>query len=298
MAAEKAIRALRALGLDAESHAAELAGSMSRSGVYGVRIDGRDAVLKVTNADEEQHTARRELAFYETLAEQVPVRTPRLLRHVDNDELTALVLSAHTPPPPARTWDRPTWIEVARQLAALHSIPPPEGDPWIHKPWLRQVVEHPPVRVAEKYWSRTDAADHLGDILDAPLGQALGALPDCFIHGDCHADNLLRDNNEIIWIDWQSAGIGSPAMDLAFLWGRAHSDSADPPRPEMLHEYATRRGVDADLLHRSLIAAELGTLLFGWPEYAHCHPRHERDRTTGRLIELIKTWTTVINRLK
>ena len=162
--------------------------------MYRVQIDGHDAVLKVTGAGGGQRNARRELAFYRTLADRVPVMTPTLLRYADNDDCTALLLSAHTPARQAREWDQSAWLEVARQLAALHSIPLPDEDPWIDTPWLRQVLERPPISLAEDYWSGTDAADTIGPVLKAPgtLGEAFRATPDSFLHGDCHVDNLLR----------------------------------------------------------------------------------------------------------
>ncbi|MGH3490073.1 MAG: aminoglycoside phosphotransferase family protein [Actinopolymorphaceae bacterium] len=280
-----------ALGRDVHVPPVELAGSMSESGVYRVHLDGSDVVAKVTAAGHEQANARRELAFYRTLADQVPVRTPTLLGHVDNDELTVLLLSAHTPAPPAREWDLSTWLEVARQLAALHSMPAPEGDLWVRTPWIRQVLDRPPRR-AKDFWSRTAAADHIGDVFDAPaaLAQGICTLPETFVHGDCHADNLLHDGDDLLWTDWQGTGIGNPAGDLAFLWGRAHADNADPPREAMIHAYATRRGIALDPLRRSLIASELSTLLYAWPDYAHYHPQDERDRLTQRLIDLTRDW--------
>jgi aminoglycoside phosphotransferase (APT) family kinase protein len=289
MVDERTVRAVRALLRDVRLTPALLTGSMSSSSVHRVQVDGRDAVLKVTGVGG-QRAARRELAFYLTLAGQVPVATPRLLCHVDNDELTALVLSAHTPGPPAADWDRRAWLDVSRQLGALHSFPPPASDLWRHPPWLQSALSRPPSDRARDYWSRTAAAEPAGGVLDgsAALADALAATPECFIHGDCHAGNLLRDRGRLVWADWQATGIGSPAIDLAFLWGRAHSDSAAPPREQMLLEYATHRGIDPASMERSLAAAELGTLLFGWPEYARYHSPGQQDRTTRRLIELVE----------
>jgi len=297
MADKKVALALHALGGDMHISPAPLAGSMSQSGVYRAHIGAHDAVVKVTTADGEQDNARRELAFYQTLADQVPVRTPRLLRYADNDDLTALVLSAHTPAAPAAQWDPSDWLEVAMQLAALHSFPDPEGAIWRWRPWLHRILEDPPIRLAHDYWSHTEAADCIDGVLDAAerLPQELSAVPDCFVHGDCHVDNFLRDGDNFIWTDWQVTGIGSPAGDLSFLWGRANSDNADPPRDAMLHEYAAARGIDPDPLRRSLMAAELGTLLFGSPEYAKYHTQHERDRSTHRLIQLIADWNKLLN---
>lgn len=285
-------RAVFALGREVRVQGAALAGGASGSGVYRVRIDGYDAVLKVSTADGLQRNARRELTFYQTLAERVPVATPRLLDHADNDDLTALVLSAHTPARPAREWDRSEWLEVAAQLAALHSIRLTHEAPWVHTPWLRRILDQPPIKIAEHYWSDTDAAASVGKVLDAPaaLAAADASTPDCFLHGDFHVDNLLRDGNHILWADWQVAGIGSPAIDLAFLLSRANADGADPPHAAMLHEYTAHRRVDLALLHRAVIAAEIGKTLFGWPEYAAYHTQNERDRITRRLRQLIADW--------
>lgn len=283
-------RALAAVGGSGPPVA--LSGSMSQSGVYRVHFDGGDAVLKVTGPDGDRALASRELAFYQTLANDVPVRTPTLLCHVESPELTAILLSAHAPSLPAREWQPAEWLEVTRQLAALHSIPPPVGAPWTHRPWLSAVLDDPPVSAARDYWSRTAAAGFVDSVFGAPLRFALGAVPDCFVHGDCHVDNLLREGSDLVWTDWQVTGIGSPAADLAFLLGRAYSDGADPPREEMIDAYACARGVDSATLRRAILAADLGFLLFGMPEYMHYHSRDEQDRITQRLIDVISEWNS------
>jgi aminoglycoside phosphotransferase (APT) family kinase protein len=258
-----------------------LTGSASGSAVYRVRIDGTEAVLKVTTAGPGQANARRELTFYQTLAAQVPVATPRLLHHADTAELTALLLSAHTPARPAPEWDRSSWLEVARQLAALHSTPVPDRAGWLDTPWLQRSLEQPPLELARRYWGAEAA-------LAAPeaLAAAVAAVPPCFVHGDCHVGNLLCEGDRLVWADWQVAGFGSPVIDLAFLWSRAHADGADLPYAAMLHEYATRRGLDEAVLRRAAVAAEIGVLLFGWPEYAAYRTPAERDRLARRLRQL------------
>lgn len=286
------ISVVRALnwGLDADGTA--LAGAASGAGVYRVRADGTDAVLKVTAAGPGQPAARRELRFYRTLANQVPVATPTLLRHADDDNVTAMLLSAHMPARPARDWDLPAWLELASQLAALHSAPLPSDVSWLDTPWLPRTLDRPPIDSAEAYWSTTVAGHQVRQVLRAPaaLGAAVAALPGCLLHGDCHVGNLLAEGSHLVWADWQVVGVGSPAVDLAFLWSRAYADGADPPYGAMVDAYAARRGIDRDLLRRALIAAELGVLLFGWPAYAARRTRAERDRLTRRLAHLVERW--------
>ncbi|MEQ7010304.1 aminoglycoside phosphotransferase family protein [Actinopolymorpha sp. B17G11] len=287
-------RVMRSVGLELGAKRMDLTGGASGSGVYRVQIDGDAAVLKVTPAGEWQNNARRELTFYQTLADQVPVTTPSLLRYADNDHFTALLLSAHGSARPAREWDRPAWLEVARQLAAIHSIPPPGEDPWIDPPVHRKLPYLPPIDVAEAYWPTTGAADSVRPLLDEPdqLVEALRAIPDCFGHGDCHVDNLLREGEQIVWADWQVAGVGCPASELAFLWSRANADGAELPYEAMLREYVAHREVDPALFHRALVAAEIEILLFAWPHFAASLTQEERDRLTRRLLQLIHDWST------
>lgn len=289
---ETVAAALAALGQPADIDAVPLAGSMSQSGVYKIRINNRDAVLKINSASQEQDLARRELAFYRTLADLVPIRTPQLLQAVDTDQLTALVLTSHGQPRPAADWDDAGWLRLARELAELHSFPAPDGAPWDGTPWLEAILDHPPVEVAENYWAQTPAGPSLGTVLDDTnlLAGALAAVPRCFIHGDCHVGNLTLDASDVVWVDWTVTGHGYPAIDLAALFGRAHADSADPPYDRMLNTYATHRGIDADDLQRSMLAALLATMLFGWPEYAHYHSTAEQERTTRHLIGRLNEW--------
>jgi aminoglycoside phosphotransferase (APT) family kinase protein len=290
---DKLADVMGSVGLDMDADAVRLAGGGSGSGVYRVRIDGEEAVLKATLAGEWQLNARRELAFYQTLAVDVPVTTPKLLECADNADFTVVVLSAHGSALPAPEWDRASWLEVARQLAALHSIPRPDKDPWIDPPWHRQVPYRPAIDHAEDYWSTTEARHVTGPLLDAPddLAKALRAMPDCFLHGDCHVDNLLREGEQIVWTDWQVARVGSPADDLTFLWSRAQVNGADLPYEAMLGEYAThRRDIDPALLRRALLAAEINTLLFAWPHYAQYLNQDERERLTHRLLRLTPDW--------
>jgi Ser/Thr protein kinase RdoA (MazF antagonist) len=289
---------LRELGWHVDVVGVQLRGSASGSAVHPVRFGGADAVLKVTTAGPLQVNARRELGFYRTMAERIAVRTPRLLRYADNDDLTALLLSAHPPAPPAREWDRPRWLALAGQLAALHSSPVPDRPSWLATPWLQQILDDPPVDVAGEYWSRTGAADAVGAVLAEPaaLAAAIAAAGVCFVHGDCHVGNLLRDGDGhgdgdgTVWADWQMAGMGSPAVDLAFLCSRADADGADLPYGAMMCEYAARRPCDVEALHRATVAAELGILLFGWPEYAVHIGQAGRDRLTRRLLRLVDDW--------
>ncbi|WP_432949844.1 aminoglycoside phosphotransferase family protein [Kribbella sp. CA-253562] len=282
-------QALECLGLEICTEAVETRGA-SGAGVHRVRAGSEDAVLKVTGSDESRELARRELTFYRTMAGRMPISTPRLLRSLDDEHVTALLLTAHRPSPPAREWDLAAWLDLASQLAVLHALPIPSENHWLGTSWLSQALNQP--SSADGYWFKTSAADsarlalrHTGELADA-----LRSTGDCFVHGDCHVENLLREGNELVWADWQNVGVGSPAGELAFLWSRADADGAEVPYDAMLDVYLSYREADPVQLRRALIAAELGILLFGWPAHAaYCAPAVQ-ERLARRLVQLTDRW--------
>jgi thiamine kinase-like enzyme len=292
MMTDALLHAIQSLQWEIGTDAIELAGAASGAGVYRVQVAGEDAVLKVTGPGRARQLARRELTFYRTMADRMPITTPRLLRYADDEDITALLLTAHQPSPPAPDWSQSAWLELARQLAALHSLPIPSEDHWLGTSWLRQALDQPPLDVAEGYWSNTSAAGSICVVLrrTSELAEAFGSTPDCFVHGDCHVDNLLREDRELVWADWQSVGVGSPAGELAFLWSRADADGAGLPYDAMLDVYLTHREADPVPLRRALVAAEIGILLFGWPQYAAYRAPDEQHRLARRLTHLTDRW--------
>lgn len=276
--------------------AQRLTGSLSGAGVFRVSTStSDDVIVKITMNGPGQPLARRELDFYQNLSAHVPVRTPQLLRHTDTDEHTALMLSAHTPMPPAREWQSETWLEVARQLANLHGTILADHDRWVTTSWLDTALRDSPTEVAQSYWSGTAVGDQITGLLDETdaLGRVRAKTHQTLIHGDCHADNFLCDGDELVWSDWQGVSISNPADDLAFLWTRANSDSANLPCDEMLEVYLVASGADAvgrRSFTQSVLASEIGILLFGWPMYARLHPQDEHDGVTRRFLDLIQMW--------
>jgi hypothetical protein len=94
----------------------------------------------------------------------------------------------------------------------------------------------------------------------------------------------------LVWADWQSVGVGNPAGELAFLWSRADADDADLPYDAMLDVYLTHREAEPVLFRRALVAAEIGILLFGWPQYAAYRDQDVQHRIARRLIHLTDRW--------
>jgi Ser/Thr protein kinase RdoA (MazF antagonist) len=274
---------LAALGLLAlgrrPSHAVEKLAGASGSGVFRLDADAGGHVLKVTESA--RADARRELSFYQELGGKVPVRTPRFLDGVGRDDLTVLLITAAEPGPPARTWDRTRWLDVAGQLGTLHRFL--DRRTLAAHPWLR--AEQPATDVAPpervSLWSRSPLAPKALPMLSdlEQLRTALHRLPSCLVHGDCHADNLLRDaDDNLVWVDWAEVGVGRGPEELAILWQRAEFDGATVPRELMIDAYARARGIKADdVLREAVRAAELLMVLLGWPAFLIEQPSLGRD---------------------
>ena len=247
--------ALAALGHPAASGVA-LDGSRSGSGVFRVRLDGTDAVLKVTRGDPTRLVAaRREAAVYLGRGPTLPLRTPRLIDHRDTEDAVILLLAAHQAAVPSTDWTHDDWLRVARELAALHSMSPPDGPLWAHGSPLLDDLAHPHLDVVSDFWAGDLPV--LGPLLgDLPsLAAVIAALEPTFVHGDCHTANLLPADDGFVWIDWQAAGIGNPAEDLAFPSVRSVPDGADVPWEAMLTVYAECRGLDIEPLRTAVRAA-------------------------------------------
>jgi aminoglycoside phosphotransferase (APT) family kinase protein len=137
--------------------------------------------------------------------------------------------------------------------------------------------------MVEGFWredlgSLLDAIIESRDLLEREIPQA----GECFVHGDCHTENILREDGALVWIDWQSAGIGNPARELAFLNVRT-TPSGAVIAPESLAYYCNQRDINLERMERSVIAAELAIFIFEWPLYASFNTpagiRHVRRRT-------------------
>lgn len=272
-----------------------LAGSMSGSHVHAVnRLDGRRAVLKVTTGADgpELEAGRRELHVYRHLRERVGVRTPELIDHREAEDFVALLLTAHPAPLPAIRWSRTQWLSLADDLAQLHQTPVPAGSEWRRPSWLADTLHRPDLAATQEFWSCPGEPELLAPILSetAALWEAIEVPAECFLHGDCHTDNILINDNELVWTDWQGAGAGNPGVELAFPSIRATPAGALLPQGEMIRRYATTRGLGEADLSRAVLAAELSIFLFVWPEYARYNNEFGIDRVHQRVQYLARRW--------
>lgn len=216
----------------------------------------------------------KEVRFYQTLAAQLPMRTPNVY-HADIDLPTAafvLLLEDMAPSTQGDQLDGCT-AEVAEvavaELVRLHA--PRWDDPsiceldWLHgnpdegRQFMLAVLPVLWKGFRDRY--AADLPSHVhraGDILFGRLDAYLDSGPDArtIVHGDYRLDNLLFDptpgGTPIAVVDWQTCSVGPALHDVAYFIGAG------------LHEDERRR-VEEDLVrryHQELAAA--GVDGYGW----------------------------------
>lgn len=137
---------------------------------------------------------------------------------------------------------------AARYLAQLRSA----------REMLRRGAETPSRRPTERRLLDSVIAqlDRLESRWDDAV-ECCALAPPTFVHGDLQPKNMrVRGDEGIVVMDWETAGWGTPAVDLAFLAGPAPSqDEIDAYRAA-----ARERGIEHDAGHlRRLV--ETGTIL-------------------------------------
>lgn len=265
----------------------------SGAGIHAVRTaDGDLAYLKITPAGLGPHAleaARREVRFYREVAATTAVQTPRLLASVESEDGVAILLTAAGQAREATSWSRRTWAAVGEQLAVLHAMPLPAGADWQRPDSLLAVMAEPDSSEVSACWA--GSVPELPAVLSriSRLLADMSALPPVFTHGDCHAGNILFGGHRPALCDWQSAGIGRPVSDLAFLSARATASGAVVPT-DLIAAYLARRPQDRRELERALLAEELAIFIFQWPPYLAFNTPATAARVRRRAQALAARW--------
>jgi aminoglycoside phosphotransferase (APT) family kinase protein len=281
-----------------------LTGQESAFGLSGSRIhfatrhDGTPCVLKVTSLREanDARAGQRELTFYRDIASQVPVRTPDLLGVYEERNMIALLLSRHGSVEPALSWDPPMWRALATDLAHLHDTTPAEARNWSVEDEARfRPLRNPDIAMVEDFW-RDDLAGTLDAILASreALEREILHAGMCFLHGDCHTENILREGDDLVWIDWQGTRMGNPALELAFLHARVTPSGAQVPA-WFLDAYCSGREIELEQIRRSVIAAELSIFVFEWPPYTLFDTQDGTSRVRRRTRYLAEQWLNLVS---
>nr|WP_296076405.1 aminoglycoside phosphotransferase family protein [uncultured Actinoplanes sp.] len=276
--------------------------SRSGAGIHAVWTSaGERAFLKLTAAvrgSQARGAADRELRFYRQIAPAAPIRTPRLLNAVDDDEVAALLLEATGATVDVRSWSSRNWAALGRDLAALHDLPVPDGESWARQDGLNDALNAPDLRMVEMFWGPT--LPRLADLIveRATLSKTMAALPPVLVHGDCHTENIAVAGDSLIFLDWQVSGLGRPSTDLTFPDVRAKPAGVTAP-PELVANYLRHRDVDQTALELALLAEELAVYVFQWPWFAagprlrrRVRQQRERWHDASTTCSPRSAWTT------
>lgn len=268
--------------------------AISGSHTFRLEFACEPTVLKVTLADSAPHVvqrARRELAFYRTLAADAPLRVPRVLASCADEDGFCLLLALHEPTPRPAAWTAEACDQAAREMARLHARFWGKTERLAELDWLRRPTGRTTaseIERARKAWRNLGRQERLQGVLNRPfycsleaglarvaeLDDLLRSLPLTLCHGDCHMGNLLYDaEGQLVWADWHEVGLGRGPGDLSFFLQRAHAAGSTVSTERMVETY--HRQLRADVaycvsraaIRRVMGASELRTLLLQWPHY-------------------------------
>lgn len=201
-----------------------------------------------------------EVRFYQQLAPDLPIRTPRV-HYADIDVTTASFVLLMEDMAPARQGDQLAGCSVdeARlavlQLIGLHAPrwddPALAGIEWLHrdpatgKQMLGMLIPLAWSQFTERYTDRVE--DHVrvaGDALVGSLDAYLHAdtTPSTIVHSDYRLDNLLfgpgADGPTVTVVDWQTVTHGPALNDVAYFIGAGLlADDRHAVEEQLVREY-------------------------------------------------------------
>ncbi len=200
--------AIDSLGLDRPKVTPLAGGILNRS--FRVREGDKDLVLKLAgDAAPELGASRRSEFAMQALAAGAGLAPPVVLA----DEAQGFIVSRHAPgrtPSAGDMHDTRLLARVGAWIAALHALPLPPG---------LAVVDFG--ERAAGYLSRLQASSPGGfpGRLADELAARRAALPRpvqlAACHHDLHHRNFIDDGRRLLAVDWEYAGPGDPAADLA-----------------------------------------------------------------------------------
>jgi thiamine kinase-like enzyme len=272
-----------------------LSGGTSGASTYRVHGLSQPCVLKVVEAESADYVrarAYREIRFYDQFAACISLSTPRVLANLtEKSGYCALLIEAYQPLKPAGQLPAGDFAEIAMELARFHAQFWNRTEQLATLSWLAQpatadltndarharetwfaLAQQPQFRkvLTEATLDAIDAA--LGDVQTKPEYDPDMAMTLC--HGDCHLDNLLRDQEgRLIWADWQEIRIGNGSSDLTFLMQRAEANGADIAHDRIVTAYCNAlkaagvEGVNERAITSAMHESERRTRLLYWPDY-------------------------------
>lgn len=200
--------AIEALGLEQPVVTALAGGSLNRS--FRLRAGSRDLVLKIAGESAPALGASRRAEFaMQALAAGAGLAPPVVLA----DAARGFIVSRHASGdmPAVSGMHEPRLLgRIGAWIAALHALPPPAGLP---------VVDFGERAAGYLARLQADAPGILVERIGRELAARRADLPPparlAACHHDLHHRNFIDDGRCLLAVDWEYAGPGDPAADLA-----------------------------------------------------------------------------------
>lgn len=242
------------------------------------------------------HDPRREPFVYQRLLPLGPGGPPAFLGAGIEDDRPWLFIEWVEGRRLAEVGEREIWTEAARWLGGFHRTfirqPVPDGGPLLvhdarfHRGFLARAREFTSVGPAgeEHLLGLARIADHHAEAV-----AALEAMPCTVLHGEFYASNVLIDTApdpvRVAPIDWELAGPGPAALDLAALvsgWGPDEREGLRMAHAERAGESAVS---DSELrLARLLVAVQW----LGWAPREWQPPADQRRDWLAEAISIVE----------
>ena len=216
-----------------------------------VLADGRRIFVKTCGPELNADTPaliRREAEVLAALPTQAPA--PRLLALVDVDGWVALAVEfvpGRTPVAPLGVADVTAVLALVERLAQTDAPPgavlaPAMRDHGAHFWAWRKAAEDDALAARLDRWSHR----HLSALVEREAQWPDAVAGTRLVHGDLRTDNVVLGADGVdLLVDWPSAGIGAPWVDLVGLLPSFHLDGAPAPA-ELFDAHPVGRAAPAE----------------------------------------------------
>jgi Ser/Thr protein kinase RdoA (MazF antagonist) len=188
---------------------------------------------------------------------------PRLIDRFDDGRWVALAFEAVAGRLPRQPWDDRELGRALTALGQLHEVltPCPVAS-------ITPTSQH--LSVAFGGWRTLAGMAGTPASLDAWSGRHLQRLADLedawpdasvgstLIHGDIRSDNMLIGDEDVVFVDWPHASVGSPLLDLVE-WAPSVALEGGPQPEELLARFPAAHSADPAVV-TALVAAWAGFL--------------------------------------
>ena len=225
--------------------------------------DGRSVFVKAVGLQRNPDAPgmhRREIEVLRALPPDLPV--PALLDSYDDGDWVALIIEDVAGSSPAMPWRTDEFAEVLTALGTLSArltpspiqlAPVQQAHPELFGNW-RTVADEQTGKLPD--W----AVDHLDLLVELEANAVEAVQGDTLLHLDLRADNILRTETCVVFVDWPHACLGASWFDLVGLLPSVGMQGG--PDPETVWQQTIGSTADPDRVNAAL-AAVAGFFLVG-----------------------------------